>query len=309
MIELDQVTKRYGERTIIDRLSLTIEAGELFVLVGASGSGKSSLLRMINRLVPCDGGSIRIDGEDIAKREPESLRRGIGYVIQSSGLFPHWTVARNVGTVPRLLGWPKARVTARVDELLALLQLEPEMAQRYPHSLSGGQQQRVGVARALAADPPIVLMDEPFGALDPPTRKALQDSLRAIQRETRKTVVFVTHDMDEALRLGDRIGLIERGTLKQCASPRELLEQPEDAAVREFVGGAEAGMRLLAVRQVYEVMQAHTPHEVMPAVHRDATLQQALARMVESRRHTLAVTDGDGEIVGSVRLSDLVDRS
>ena len=196
---------------MIDRLSLRIARGELFVLVGASGSGKSTLLRMINRLVEPDAGWCASMAAMWRDRPLETLRRGIGYAIQSTGLFPHWTVAQNIATVPRLLGWPAARIRLRVAEMLALLQLDPGLAERYPASLSGGQQQRVGVARALAGDPPIVLMDEPFGALDPITRDTLQRSLKTIQRDTGKTVVFVTHDMDEALRLGDRMALIADG--------------------------------------------------------------------------------------------------
>ena len=306
MIAIESVSKRYGDTAVIEDLSLTIEAGELFVLVGASGSGKSTLLRMLNRLIACDGGRICIDGEDIREKPAETLRRGIGYVIQSTGLFPHWTVARNIATVPQLLGWPKARIDARVDELMNLLQLDGALAQRHPSRLSGGQQQRVGVARALAADPAIVLMDEPFGALDPLTRRALQDSLRQIQRNTGKTIVFVTHDMDEALRLGDRMALLEHGRIAQHGTPAELLTQPANAAVRDFIGGADLGMRLLAVRRVAEVMQREAADEGAPTVHVDENLQQALARMVEGGVQTLRVIDANEQPCGSVRLADLI---
>jgi osmoprotectant transport system ATP-binding protein len=305
MIEFDAVSKRYGERTVIDRLSLDITRGELFVLVGASGSGKSTLLRMINRLVEVDAGQLRVDGRDVRQQPPETLRRGIGYVIQSGGLFPHWTVAQNIASVPRLLGWNAARIATRVHELLASLQLDPALAPRYPDSLSGGQQQRVGVARALAADPPIVLMDEPFGALDPPSREALQHSLKRIQRETGKTIVFVTHDMDEALRLGDRIALLDAGRIRQCATPTELLRHPADAAVREFVGGAQAGLRLLAMRQVHDVMQ---PSDIMiePSIHPESTLQLALSLMAEHAVDRLGVIDLQGRPLGVVTLAQLI---
>jgi osmoprotectant transport system ATP-binding protein len=306
MIEFDAVSKRYGERIVIDRLSLRIERGELFVLVGASGSGKSTLLRMINRLVEVDAGQLRVDGRDVRQQSLETLRRGIGYAIQSSGLFPHWTVAQNIASVPRLLGWDSARIATRVRELLELLQLDSAtLASRYPDSLSGGQQQRVGVARALAADPPIVLMDEPFGALDPPSRDALQHSLKRIQRETGKTIVFVTHDMDEALRLGDRIALLEAGRIRQCATPTDLLRHPADAAVREFVGGAQAGLRLLAMRRVREVMQPGK-NFIQPSIHPESSLQLALSLMAEHSVDRLGVNDAQGQPLGVITLAQLI---
>jgi osmoprotectant transport system ATP-binding protein len=307
MIEFNAVSKRYGERTVIDRLSMDITRGELFVLVGASGSGKSTLLRMINRLVEVDAGQLRVDGRDVRQQSPETLRRGIGYVIQSGGLFPHWTVAQNIASVPRLLGWNAARIATRVHELLALLQLDPALASRYPDSLSGGQQQRVGVARALAADPPIVLMDEPFGALDPPSREALQHSLKRIQCETGKTIVFVTHDMDEALRLGDRIALLDAGRIRQCATPTDLLRHPADAAVRQFVGGAQAGLRLLAMRRVREVMQPW-PGKIEPSIHPEENLQLALSLMAEHAVDRLGVNDAHGQPLGMVTLAQLIGR-
>jgi osmoprotectant transport system ATP-binding protein len=306
MIELENLHKTFDGRTVIDGLSLRIETGELFVLVGASGSGKSTLLRMINRLIEADSGRIAIDGEDVRAIAPESLRRRIGYAIQSVGLFPHWTVAANIATVPRLLGWPRERVERRVAELLALLQLdEPGIAERRPHELSGGQQQRIGVARALAADPAIVLMDEPFGALDPLTREALQDNLKSIQRATGKTIVFVTHDMDEALRLGDRIALIDGGHIRQCGTPRELLGHPVDDKVAHFVGGSAAALRLLGVRRVREVMRAGDGQSG-PDVDIEASLRDALALMLGAGRDTLSVRDTNGPIVGVLRLADLV---
>src|ERR1700754_4524010 len=256
MIEFEHVHKRFGEHVVIDDLSLRIDDGEFFVLVGPSGSGKSTLLRTVNRLVHIDAGTVRVNGEDVATRDIETLRRGNGYAIQSVGLFSHRTVAENIATVPRLLRWPEADIRARVDELIALLRLdEPGIADRYPDTLSGGQQQRVGVARALAARPRIVLMDEPFGALDPLTRESLQASLKAIQRDTGTTILFVTHDMDEAFGLGDRVGLMLDGTLVQAGTPLELLRQPADERVRDFVGGTRARLRELAVRTVRESMR------------------------------------------------------
>jgi osmoprotectant transport system ATP-binding protein len=306
MIEIDDVHKAFGARKVIDGLSLTIDDGELFVLVGGSGSGKSTLLRMINRLLAPDTGRIRIDGVDVAGVPAETLRLGIGYAIQSVGLFPHWSVARNIATVPQLLGWPKARITARVEALMAMLQLdEPGLGDRLPSALSGGQQQRVGVARALAADPAIVLMDEPFGALDPLTRLALQDSLLRIQRDTRKTIVFVTHDMDEALRLGHRIALLDQGTVRQVGTPAELLGQPADDVVAHFVGGSNAALRLLGVVAVHEAVQAGYV-DGAPSIDPEATLQDALARMLAERVDVLNVRREGGDSLGVVRLGGLV---
>jgi osmoprotectant transport system ATP-binding protein len=245
MIELDHVAHIVGGRRVVDGVTLTVAEGELCTLVGPSGSGKSTTLRMVNRLVPVSEGVIRIDGTDIARRQPEELRRSIGYVIQSTGLFPHWSVADNIATVPRLLNWPEARQRARVAELLALLRLDPAEAGKYPHQLSGGQQQRVGVARALAADPKILLMDEPFGALDPLTRAALQTELAAIHKRLGKTILFVTHDIDEALKLADRVAIIDGGRLIQVGTPEEILANPASDFVRDFVGDPE--LRRLAL--------------------------------------------------------------
>lgn len=306
MIELEGVQKRYGETTVIEDLSLRIERGELFVLVGASGSGKSTLLRMINRLVDTDAGTIRIDGRDVRDVPAQMLRRGIGYAIQSTGLFPHWTVAQNIATVPRLLGWPRSKIRQRVAEMIELLQLEADVAGRYPASLSGGQQQRVGVARALAGDPPIVLMDEPFGALDPITREALQHRLKAIQRDTGKTIVFVTHDMDEALRLGDRLALLADGRLRQCGRALELLQQPADEQVSAFIGGSDHGLRLLGLLQVREVMQP-APAGTGPTIDADASLQQALEQMLADRVDALDVSE-EGRLIGRLHVTDLVKR-
>lgn len=305
MIEFDQVHKRYGDHVVIDALSLRIEDGEFFVLVGPSGSGKSTLLRTVNRLERIDGGTVRIDGDDVATRDVETLRRGIGYAIQSVGLFPHRTVAENIATVPRLLGWSKADIRARVAELIDMLRLdEPGIADRYPATLSGGQQQRVGVARALAARPRIVLMDEPFGALDPLTRESLQHSIRAIQRASGTTIVFVTHDMDEAFGLGDRVALMLDGKIAQVGTPLQLIREPASERVAEFVGGTRARLRELAVRSVGEAARAgeHADGEPLDVA---ATLQEALAAMLAQGRDRLPVVD-DGRAVGAIWLVDLV---
>ena len=220
MITFDGVSKLYGETKAVDGLSLAVQPGEMLMLIGASGSGKSTALKLANRLEDCSMGTIRLDGDDIGRMQVETLRRRMGYAIQSVGLFPHWTVARNIATVPRLLGWPRAKILDRIRELLVLVQLDPDpdrIAERFPHQLSGGQQQRVGVARALAADPDVLLMDEPFGALDPITRGVLQTELLRIHRRTGKTIMFVTHDVNEALTLGTRIALLDRGRLVQAS--------------------------------------------------------------------------------------------
>ena len=237
MIELDALTKRYGDNVVVDALTLRIERGELLVLLGGSGCGKTTTLKMINRLVEPTGGRVRIDGEDVARVPPYQLRRRIGYCFQQVGLFPHLTVGENVGITPTLLGRSPDAVARRVDELLALVDLDPAaFRDRWPRDLSGGQQQRVGVARALAAEPKNVLMDEPFGALDPLTRDRLQESFRAIQRRLGVTVVFVTHDMVEALLLGDRIAVMRAGRLVQLGTPRELLTHPADDYVAQLMG-------------------------------------------------------------------------
>ena len=304
MISLENVGKRFGGRDAVAGVTLQIERGALCVLVGPSGAGKSTVLRMINALAPSDRGVIRIDGRDIRDIEPTELRRGIGYVIQSVGLFPHWTVELNVATVPRLLDWPAERIARRVRDLADLLQLDGDLLGRYPHQLSGGQQQRVGVARALAGDPPIVLMDEPFGALDPITRETLQGELARIHRQTGKTIVFVTHDMDEALRLGTQIAVLENGLMVQSGTPRELLEAPANDFVRQFVGGAELGLRQLHLTPVRErVTPGAADGEPIAS---DASLKQAMALMVATGRRALPVEDDTGRVVGILRLDDLV---
>src|SRR4051795_9851690 len=252
MIRLDRVAKRYPDGTVaVEELSLDVPAGEIAVLVGPSGCGKTTTMRMVNRLVEPTSGRIFVGGDDVTRADPVKLRRGIGYVIQQVGLFPHQTVGTNVATVPRLLGWERRRSRTRVDELLELVGLDPARHRdRYPHQLSGGQRQRVGVARALAADPPVLLMDEPFAAVDPVARDRLQAEFLRLQEQVRKTVVFVTHDIDEAIRLGDRIAVMRQGGhLEQYADPASLLAEPATDFVADFVG-ADRTLRRLSVLRV-----------------------------------------------------------
>jgi osmoprotectant transport system ATP-binding protein len=247
LISIEAVTKRYADGTVaVDRLSLNIPDGSITVLVGPSGCGKTTTLRMINRMIEPSDGRILLDGDDIRQRPVNALRRSMGYVIQNAGLFQHRSVVDNIATVPRMLGWDRKRARERAVELMARVGLDPAMAKRYPYQLSGGQQQRVGVARALAADPPVLLMDEPFSAVDPVVRKGLQEELLRIQAELGKTIVFVTHDIDEAIKLGDRIAVMRTGgKLAQFAPPGELLSAPADAFVEDFLGH-DRGVRRLS---------------------------------------------------------------
>jgi osmoprotectant transport system ATP-binding protein len=255
-ILLDHVTKRFpGQaRPAVDGLTMEIPAGKIVMLVGPSGCGKTTTLKMINRLIEPSEGRIIVDGDDVTNMNGDTLRRGIGYVIQAGGLFPHMTVATNIGIVPKMLGWDKARIAARVDELLELVSLDPTLYRnRYPKELSGGQQQRVGVARALAADPPVLLMDEPFGAVDPITRLRLQDELLNIQEELQKTIVCVTHDFDEAVKLGDWIAIFNEGAqLEQYDTPERILGDPANEFVENFIGSG-AGLKQLTLTRVAEV--------------------------------------------------------
>jgi osmoprotectant transport system ATP-binding protein len=306
MIEIDQVSKSYGDRRVVDRLSLTVGAGELCVLIGTSGCGKSTTLRMINRLIPTDSGSIRVGGEDVASVPAEALRRRIGYAIQSIGLFPHWTVADNIATVPRLLKWREARVRDRVGELLELFRLDPPTYRgKYPHQLSGGEQQRVGVARALAADPELLLMDEPFAAVDPITRDALQAELAHIHRATGKTIVFVTHDIEEALRLATRIAIMDSGRIVQLGEPLDILEHPVNDFVRDFVGHQGLGLKLLSVRRIADRLRRDETAEGEPLA-LDASLGEALSAMTTRHTDRLPVSDTEGRRIGVIALGDLV---
>ncbi|MGN9801839.1 ABC transporter ATP-binding protein [Micromonospora sp. L32] len=302
-ITLDGIRKRYPDGTeAVRELSLEVKAGELVVLIGPSGCGKSTVLRMVNRLIEPTGGRILLGDEDITRVDPVKLRRRIGYVIQNVGLFPHQTVHTNVGTVPRLLGWPKERIRRRADELLELVGLDPaQFGRRYPHELSGGQRQRVGVARALAADPVVLLMDEPFSAVDPIVRTRLQEEFLRLQAEVRKTIVLVTHDLDEAVRLGDRIAVLSQGgRLEQYDTPAALLGAPASPFVREFVG-ADRGIRRLAVtpltRDTLAPLTGATAD--LPAVPLGGSAYDALAAMLTTGSEAVVVT-ADGEPVGAL---------
>jgi osmoprotectant transport system ATP-binding protein len=306
MIEIDRVSKAYGGRRVVDDLSLHVASGEFCVLLGPSGCGKSTTLRMINRLVPFDAGMVRVGGDDVRRVSAEALRRRIGYAIQSTGLFPHWRIEDNIATVPRLLGWPRQRVRDRVTELLELLRLAPDTYRdKYPHQLSGGEQQRVGVARALAANPDVLLMDEPFGAVGPVTRAALQDEILRIQRATQKTIVFVTHDIDEALALATTIAILDRGRVAQHGTPADILEHPANAFVAEFVGGEGSALKLLSLRAVAERLRPGEAAEGEP-LSSTASLRDALAAMTAQRKDRLPVVDPAGRALGAITLADLV---
>ncbi|MBS1880179.1 MAG: ATP-binding cassette domain-containing protein [Actinobacteria bacterium] len=254
-VSYENVTKRYegSAEPAVDKLTLEVAAGEICILVGPSGCGKTTAMRMVNRTVEMTSGEIRIGGHSVRDRDPAKLRREIGYVIQQVGLFPHRTIAQNIATVPTLLGWPRERIRARTAELLELIRLDPELADRFPAQLSGGQQQRVGVARALAVDPPVMLMDEPFGAIDPINRERLQNEFLRLQAEIRKTILFVTHDIDEAIKMGDRIAVMrEQGRVEQFATPAELLMEPATEFVEDFVG-ADRALKRLALMRVRDI--------------------------------------------------------
>ena len=300
MIRLERVVKRYDDCTVaVDDLSLDVDAGELAVLVGPSGSGKTTTMRMINRLIEPTSGHIYLDDEDIGRVDPVHLRRRIGYVIQQVGLFPHLTVEDNVGAVPRLLGWDKNRIRARTREMLELVGLDPERhARRYPAELSGGQRQRAGVARALAADPPVLLMDEPFSAIDPITRDRLQGDFLSLQHELRKTVVFVTHDIEEAVRLGDRIAVFaDGGRLEQYDTPARLLGSPATPFVAEFVG-SDRGLKRLTVTGI-DLVDLERP----PVVRVDGTTAEARNALGENE--WAIVVDEAGTLRGWVGAADL----
>lgn len=308
MIELSHVSKRFDEETAVDDISLRVPKGKFCALVGTSGCGKSTTLRMINRLIEHSEGEIILDGQAIEVYDPVKLRRRIGYVIQHTGLFPHWNVARNIGLVPRLLKWSATEVQARVEELMDLLGLPVgEFAHKYPHQLSGGQAQRVGVARALAADPDILLMDEPFGALDPITREKLQDELARLQARLHKTVVFVTHDMDEALKLADHLVVMREGRIVQQGSPMALLQQPADPFVESMLGGLERGLKQAALTRVKDHMTSMGP--TLPAQSRipaDFSLRQALSMMLRDHSDRLAVVDQHDVPIGELSLRRII---
>lgn len=321
MIVLDGVSKTFpaAEKPAVADANLTVYSGELLVLLGSSGSGKTTLLKMINRIHEPTSGTIYVNGSDIRSTSASELRRGIGYVIQQVGLFPHQTVAQNIATVPRILGWDRQDIEARIDLLLELMQLAPdEYRQRRPRQLSGGQQQRVGIARALAADPPILLMDEPFGALDAITRSALQDELLHIQAQFKKTIIFVTHDVDEALKLADRIVVMEAGHIEQYGTPIELLSNPATPFVRKLLG-ADNVLQHLGVVTVSDVMESSRESTAVyggdasngaangVAVTPETNLRDALSALLRSNREPIRVIDDDGADVGILRWEHVMD--
>ena len=300
MISLEHVTKRYSETgaVAVDDLNLQIQEGMTVALIGPSGCGKTTTMRMINRLVDPTMGRILVAGEDVTQIDPILLRRRIGYVIQQVGLFPHMTIGQNIAAVPKLLGWDPARIARRTEELLHLVGLDPkEMLKRYPRQLSGGQRQRVGVARALAADPPVLLMDEPFGALDPIARTRLQSEFRQILKQVRKTVVLVTHDLEEATRLGDRIAIMNNGKIVQYDTPDAVLSHPADAFVENFVGIDRALIRL-SLFTVSDAMSREPPLDTARVIRAACNLRDALALMVAANSDVLAVVDEFGSCQG-----------
>ena len=306
-ITFDHVTKRYAGRdaAAVDDLSLEIPAGAFCILVGPSGGGKTTALKMVNRLIPFDSGDIRIDGRSIRDLPVVELRREIGYVIQQVGLFPHMTIGENVGTVPRLLGWSKDKIRSRSTELLELVGLEPTDMERYPAELSGGQRQRVGLARALAADPPLLLMDEPFGALDPITRFRLQTEMRRLHREVEKTVIFVTHDIDEAIQLGTHIAILrEGGVLAQYDTPDAILAHPADDFVAKFIGEDRA-LRRLALKTLTDVqLEPADGAQGDPRVSIQTTVRNAVSLLLDTKADRLLVENDNGEVVGAFRFTD-----
>jgi len=310
MIAFERVSKTYpGGVEAVRDLSLEVAEGETLVLLGTSGSGKTTTMKMVNRLIEPTAGTIAINGTDIMDQDPIALRRGIGYAIQHIGLFPHMTVAENVAVVPRLLRWPKARIDDRIDHLLTMVGLEPaEFRDRFPSQLSGGQRQRVGVARCLAADPPIVLMDEPFGALDPITREQLQDEFIDLQSEIRKTIIFVTHDVFEAVKMGDRIALLDAGDLQQLAAPKDLVESPANAFVDQFLGQHRFQLALLTrtVRSLLIETDAPAPAGPMPdhRLRARASLIEALDVFKTTGDDALPVYDRK-QYVGRLRKDEL----
>lgn len=302
MIELNRVTKIYpgAEQPAVDSITMTIPEGEICVFIGPSGCGKTTLMRLINRLIPLTSGRIFVNGQDIMQVDPIELRRNIGYAIQQVGLFPHMTVRDNIATVPKLLGWTKAKIDERVDELLTLVNLDPTtFRNRYPRQLSGGQAQRVGVARAMAANPSIMLMDEPFGAIDPINREVLQDEFLKIQEKLKKTVIFVTHDINEAIKMGQRIALLKEGRLIQVGAPDELLSRPADEFVKSFVG-ADRVLKRLNLLKVKDAMMVNPVHCLG-----DDASEQVLEQMLKNDLAFLIVVDNDHKLLGYVNQYDL----
>jgi osmoprotectant transport system ATP-binding protein len=307
-IEFRAVTKRYPgrEAPAVRELSLSVPAGEICVLIGPSGSGKTTAMKMVNRLIDITEGDIAIGDQSVRSLDLTELRRGIGYVFQQIGLFPHMSVEDNIGTVPRLLGWDRQRIRDRVAELLELVGLEPSDAKRYPGQFSGGQRQRIGVARAMAAGQPIMLMDEPFGAVDPITRDRLQNDFLRLHAEIRKTVIFVTHDIDEAIKMGHRIAILKDGELIQYGTPDEILARPVDDFVSDFVG-ADRGLKRLLLRELRDIELTSTNGDAdeLPTIDERTSLRDALSLMVTRRVTALTVLGEDGERRGTVSMEAL----
>ncbi|WHO73047.1 ABC transporter ATP-binding protein [Rhizobium sp. BT03] len=307
MIEIRNVTKRYGAATVVDNVSMQVEKGSITVIVGTSGSGKSTLMRMINRLVPITEGEIFVGGQNVMDVEVTELRRRIGYAIQGHGLFPHRTVAQNIATVPQLLDWDSTRIARRVEELLGLFNLDPAtFAEKYPHQLSGGQQQRVGVARALAAEPELLLMDEPFGALDPVIRGKAQDDLLAIQKQFGTTIILVTHDMDEAFHLGNQIAVMSEGRLLQCSTPEKILTEPADPFVQQLTGTSDRALKLMSLLPLKESMEP-AKSGLTYTLPQSLSLRDALAEMIWQGVDEAAVQDGEKAPVGSISMTRLLE--
>lgn len=309
MIEISGLTKRYDDFTAVDDVSLSVADGQFTVLLGPSGSGKTTVLRMVNRMVEATSGRVLLDGVDTSTLRPEELRRSMGYVIQNTGLFPNMSIRRNVATVPRLLGWERSRIDARVDEMLELVGLDPDTyGDKWPSQLSGGEAQRVGVARALAADPPVLLMDEPFGAVDPLTRERLQLELKRLHAKLRKTILFVTHDIDEAVLLADRVALLRAGRIEQYASPEVMWKAPASDFVRGFFG-ENLGLRIMARHRLADVELTPLANgescDGMPVIDAGATLKDALAELVGAQATRVVVCE-QGTPQGTVGFDALV---
>jgi osmoprotectant transport system ATP-binding protein len=302
MIAFEQVVVRFGDTQALAGVSLQVRPGELCALVGPSGSGKTTLLRLVNRLIEPHSGTTRVRGEDVMTLDAPTLRRSIGYAMQSVGLFPHRTVAENIATVPRLLGWDRARIAARVTDLIRLLRLDAAMADRLPRGLSGGQAQRVGLARALAADPDILLMDEPFGAVDPITRRELRAELRRIHAETRKTIVLVTHDPEEALELGTHVVVLRAGRIVADGAPAAVMAPSADPFARDLLGGAQAGLRRLALVPAATAMEPLPAPPGAPALPAGASLADALSLMAERGCDCVTLDGAEGSLSAAAAL-------
>ena len=300
MIAVESISKSYGNHTVISDISLNIAVGETLILLGTSGSGKTTLLKMINRLIDPSSGSIFVDGEDISRVKVENLRRKIGYVIQQSGLFPHYSVEENIGLVPALLGWSEDTINRRVRELIEVVGLSEQYLKRYPHALSGGQQQRVGIARALAADPPVILMDEPFGALDPITKQQMTREFASLGLLREKTVVLVTHDVLEAFSLGDRICLLDQGEVQQVGTPKELLFRPKNEFVQSFFRTQQLrlGLEVVTLRDIVTAHQEETPVDAIEEptleIRESVSVFEALDQLEKSGSSQLVVISGAG---------------